>query len=270
MEIQSKFPNFHFKVDAASDSYGPKFWDTFAKGEYEPDTTLTLLHKFDTNTIFFDVGAATGAMSLMAASQGSKVIAYEPISIFFEALSQNLALNPGLVKLVTLRKAIISTREGEYSLTNAVGHSISSIVFDPENSKEEKVSEVLLVNEINTFFKKGKNLVLKVDIEGAEYKIFQDLDLLNLLQELNAEVILAIHPGFFRPIGNRNSKFWHLRHVLFVFRNMVDNFLFYRTLTRVALIYRSNKVKVSSPTKFAIMAAVGVFEFYLIFGKTKA
>jgi len=53
MQLTSNFSNFDFKVDSESDPYGSEYWNSFAKGEYEPDTTLTLLNLFSQNSVFF-------------------------------------------------------------------------------------------------------------------------------------------------------------------------------------------------------------------------
>lgn len=265
MRIVSNFSNFDFNVDSISDPYGVEYWKSFANGSYEPDTTQTLLSLCDNQTIFFDVGAATGTMTLMAASQGSRVISYEPISEFYNALHKNLNLNPQFKELVVLRKAIISTRNGVVSLATAVGESISSIVFDPKNVDEEFVEEVRLRDEITKFYTKEFKLVLKIDIEGAEYNILKDVKLLKLLQELKADVILAIHPGFFRTSNKRSRKTRNFNHGIFLLRNYKDNWSLYRRITPFARIARTNRTVVNSSSKFALMSAAGVLEYYLTF-----
>lgn len=265
MHLISNFSNFEFIVDSESDPYGTDYWISFTKGEYEPDTTLTLLNLLSQNSIFFDIGAATGTMTLMAASQGSKVISYEPVGKFYDALRNNLKQNPRFVELVTLKKAIISTNSGQSTLSEAVGKSISTIVFNSENTQEEIVEEVQLFDEIHKHFIQGFKLVLKIDIEGAEYKILKDKNLLELLSKTNADVVLALHPGFFRPLGKRNGKLWHVKHLMFVARNFVDNVFLFKLISPYARIARSNKALVSSATKFALMTAAGVLEYHLNF-----
>jgi 2-polyprenyl-3-methyl-5-hydroxy-6-metoxy-1,4-benzoquinol methylase len=62
-----------FTVNLSEDFYGKDFWDRVSKSEYEPDTLDFLRRHCTQGTIFMDVGAANGAMTLIAANLGARV-----------------------------------------------------------------------------------------------------------------------------------------------------------------------------------------------------
>lgn len=250
-----------FRVKHEQSLYDSNFWDRVALGSYEPDVLLALKKFVNEKTIFMDVGAAVGVMTLIAASLGSRCIAYEPISKYFLTLSENIALNPRLQGQITLQKSVVSTvNMPTVALQDLVGVSISTIVYPEDISETSNVVD--LKEQINSCTQDLK-LVLKFDIEGAEYKILKDSELLRILQSKRAILILAIHPGFFRPM---NILTLPISKIFFILRNYWDNYFLYKRLAKYAEISRSNGVLVNSPHKFSIMAATGVYEFICHFG----
>jgi len=264
-KIKIKVLNIEFQVAYSNALYSEHFWDLIEHCDYEPDVLFTLKRKLNSESVFFDVGAADGCMSLIAASLGSKVIAYEPIPRHFNALRKNIIHNDSLVELVNLKQAIVSTDSGYSHLENAQGKYISSIVYNKEDTDNANVEIVNLINEINLYAKTGDTL-LKLDIEGAEYKILTDLNLLTTLKRHKVVVILAIHPGFFRPINySKKSALFGAKKILFILRNFYDNYNLYKKLAIFGQIRRSNEVVVNSPIKFALLAACGVYEYLIHF-----
>lgn len=87
-------------VELDGDHYGAPFWDKISMRQYEPDTIGFLEDRCKDTTDFMDIGAANGAMTLIAASQGSRVSSYEPDPKIFRVVSQNVELNPDLKSLI--------------------------------------------------------------------------------------------------------------------------------------------------------------------------
>ena len=87
--------------------YADPFWQQIADDQYEKVTFdfLENLHKSGYE-YFLDIGAATGCMSLYAASTGMKVIAVEPQELVYSALVRNVGLNPSLESFIYHRLPI--------------------------------------------------------------------------------------------------------------------------------------------------------------------
>jgi FkbM family methyltransferase len=65
----------------------------------EPET-VSWLRQFGAHDVFYDVGANVGSYTVLAASRGARVFAFEPESSNFAVLNRNIALN-GLERLAT-------------------------------------------------------------------------------------------------------------------------------------------------------------------------
>jgi len=263
-----KKANISFNVEYSSSTYDESFWDKVETGDYEPDVQFTLRRLIDSNTIFLDVGAAEGCMSLISACLGAQVIAYEPFPKYFEGLLENVRINSEFSNAIELKQVIVSNISGRTQLSSARRKYLSSINFtDFDLELDNKVIPIIdLSNEILNLSINAK-IVIKIDIEGAEYLLLSDLKLLDILGTYEATLILAIHPGFFREIKKSNKLVMKISGIIFKLRNFVDNYLLFKRLNQFAIVCRSNDVKVNSASKFAIMASVGVYEYNIYFGK---
>ena len=253
-----------FEIYPEQTLYNETFWDKVASGSFEPDTLFTLKRNLSQHVVFFDVGAAVGVMTLVAASFGAKCISYEPIPKYFTSLSKNIDLNLEIKNQIIIKQAIVSTFSHPATLIrDQIGHSISSIVYS-ENSNE--ISDVVDIKKEILEYCSSLKPILKLDIEGAEYRLLQDKEFLEILQEKKAIIILAIHPGFFRPINqNKNLFILKLDWARFILRNYIDNYKLYKKLIGFCKIKRSNDEEVLSAHKFSVMAAAGVYEYNLYF-----
>ena len=90
-----------FKVNSEPTLYNHTFWDKVESGSYEPDTLFTLKRHVSPYVVFFDVGAAVGVMTLVAASLGAKCISYEPVPKYFTLLRKNIDLNLKITNQMT-------------------------------------------------------------------------------------------------------------------------------------------------------------------------
>ncbi len=233
-------------------------------GSFEPDTLFTLKRYISDRVVFFDVGAAAGVFTLIASKLGAKCLAYEPVPKFFTLLSENLDLNLEIKNKVLIKQSVVSNFSQPLTfLRDQVGQTVSSIVY-PENFGEASnildIKKEVLENCLNL------KPIIKFDIEGAEYKILRDQAFLRILQEKRAIVILAIHPGFFRPIKKEKNIFsFKIAWIIFVLRNYIENYILFKTLSDFCTIKRSNEEEVSSALKFCTMSTAGVYEYNLYF-----
>jgi FkbM family methyltransferase len=255
-----------FNIDYSSAHYNSQFWDKVELGDYEPDVQNSLKRYIDSQTIFFDVGAAEGCMSLIAASFGAQVIAYEPFESYFKALSKNVRANPEFSHRIKTNKAIISNFSGCVDLKLARGKYLSSITYNDFDSEIDNdfIPILDLANEISKYSQNSK-IVVKMDIEGSEYSLLSDPTLLHVLKNYGAKLILAIHPGFFRPIQKSIPPIMFIKKIIFQIRNGIDNYQLFKRLAQFATVRRSNEIEVNSSSKFVVMSFAGVYEYNIHF-----
>ena len=215
------------------------FWNNFSNWEQNDLDFFSQIT--EENKIFIDIGAWIGPYTLIAASMGMKVYAFEPDKVAFQELKKNIKLNNfkhnpeifnfGLSK--TDSKAYL------YSNTNDFGKSESGLI-NYKNKKNTKRTEIELKNflqEINKI--KNNNLnysikVIKIDIEGGEFLFEKDIyDLVKL------EKIYCIF-SYHHMVFNRNKfkkNFYKMRTLFYqIFVNKIypsNNFF------RIANIFKS-------------------------------
>lgn len=100
-----------FQVDLTNDFYGDTFWDKIENGTYEPDTLNFLKCFVNTKTDFIDLGVANGAMSIISALLGARVLGYEAMPGIWRVANRNIELND-MNNSVNIRNRAISNRGG--------------------------------------------------------------------------------------------------------------------------------------------------------------
>jgi FkbM family methyltransferase len=256
-----------FWVNLEQDPYGEDFWKNIESRRYEPDTVGFLEDNLSSRNTFMDIGAANGAITIIAALLGSQVVSYEPDPNMFDVLKSNIELNPIIKEKVTLNNSGISNKPSTLEFNgNADSSILSSIVVGTIKSKGQLVSIRGLSEEINRVHAdKTKKLMIKMDIEGAEWRILNDQQVLETLNEHHATVLLAVHPGFYRPhkkffkgVDRLAITFWHLQ-------NYFESLRTYSKIVKYAQISRTNLNPVRSKHIFAILVLGGYHEFVLKF-----
>lgn len=203
--------NIDLGFESSLGIYGPEFWHGVSNGSYER-TTFDFIEEAQRSGIeyFLDIGAATGCMSLFAASTGMKVLSVEPQELVFSALTKNLELNPSLATRVTLDYALVQatkeeSKHSEYFTPGAAG----PISFGGLSNKSITMIELL------DKCPKDKRVAIKIDIEGAEFPLFSHKPTIEYLAYRKPLVFIALHPGFRLPLKTK-AKFisrsrWRLR-----------------------------------------------------------
>ena len=256
-----------FNVDPTVDPYGVDFWKKLNSNLYEPDTFKFLENRVGADTILLDIGAANGAMTLFAAAHGAQVVSYEPEEKIFNALARNLSINPGISELVELKKAAISTQNETIRFSRGENRKIiSDIVVDGRDKLQETFVNILsLPDELISLSNKGKKFVVKMDIEGAEWKILNDECSLEALRSVKATLLVALHPGFYRKslpnIFTTNSILRNYRRI----QNLIDSLKTFKKLDRYGSVKRTNLDAVPNKYRFAFLVLAGYFEFVVEF-----
>lgn len=264
-DIDSSFGEF--KVDLTDDFYGDGFWDRIENGTYEPDTMAFLKLNVDQNSDFIDVGAANGSMAIIAGLRGARVLSFEAAPGIFAVADKNVRLNRFTAEVEVVNAAISSidgvmffSREGDKKV-------LSSIVFNSLQNSSIEIQVLKLADVIRKFHQPGRDLVLKVDIEGAEWQLFRDNETIKTLSEHKATVLLAIHPGFYRPYKSLPLGLTLLSKTAWQLRNAGETHRVFKNLLRHAHIQRTSRDFIHSPRKIVALMFGGYFEFILTFDK---
>lgn len=119
--------------------------------------------------VVFDCGANFGVFSILAASKGAEVYAFEPIHEARIILQKTLELNPNIAKNVTVVPYALSDTPGKATFTVLMDTLIgSSMVLDQKGRLETApvttIDEFCTDNSLTVDF-------IKADVEGSERRM---------------------------------------------------------------------------------------------------
>ncbi len=120
------------------------------------------------HSIIIDIGAHIGIFSIYCSKMSKKIYAYEPVTSNYYLLKKNINLNSLGAKIIPLDSAISDEQENLrifLSNENMATHSIFKKSKDYMDFKAITLEDVIIENKIH------KCDLLKIDTEGAEYKI---------------------------------------------------------------------------------------------------
>lgn len=142
---------------------------------------------------------------------------------------------------------------------------LSSITFSGLEDRQIQIQTESLTSAISEFHSLNKRLVIKIDIEGAEWKLLRDHETIETFQEHKPIVLLAIHPGFHRPFRKLpfgltliSKSIWHAR-------NSIECYQIFKSIATKGQILRTNFDTVRSPKRVVALMLGGCHEFILDF-----
>jgi len=145
-----------------------------------------------------DIGAQIGAASILAASRGAIVYAYEPFIDNYKLLVKNIAHNKYKNKIFPFKEAvgIPGTRKLYIHDNNTGSNSLYLILPDFDEEHYEEIKTVSLAS----IFKKHnikKCDFLKLDCEGAEREIIPEIinGLHEKIDKIGGEIHIDISKG---------------------------------------------------------------------------
>lgn len=137
---------------------------------------------------WLDLGAYIGAFSVLAASKGAVLTAFEPCANSFALLERNLSANAAQKQVEAIRAAVVTQKldpvGGRIRIKASLGHNKNgnhwrnSIVRTPAQKGEELVGCVNLDP-----FLEGIDGV-KMDIEGSEFEILENVSRFKNIKKL--------------------------------------------------------------------------------------
>ena len=177
-------------VDGVSFSVSPhRFWKQYRKSGWEPKTYETFRRNLTDDIIYVDIGAYVGITLMWARVLGTKKIyAVEANPESYELLSYTVMQNQLLKSCVDLTNVCVTNKDAELVRFGRGLSSASRITKDGDYS----VSTTTLSSYLNKN-NLSENLFIKIDIEGAECLLMDDL--VNVLK-LGNKCFLALHPPF--------------------------------------------------------------------------
>jgi FkbM family methyltransferase len=166
------------------------FWANAVAGRWEDETFRFLDAVADPEAVLVDVGAWIGPVSLYASPLMARVIALEPDPVAHGELKANIA---GNVANVEIWNAAINLEPGELKLyaPQGFGNSETSSIGEGE----PLIVKTVTFADIDAAIDAASKAVLKVDIEGHEYRVMDAL--IAFAKARRAPVHLSLHPRSF-------------------------------------------------------------------------
>ena len=180
-------------VDAGSHQ---TFWERLQAGKWEPELFRWLKDLLGSETVFLDVGGWIGPTTLFGAQLARKTYSFEPSPEVFAELKNNVALNTQL-----WARKIVLINAGAYFKDEKASFAVAKSGDDSTGSllnigNGEKIY-VDLIDFRKFIIDEGlaeQNVVMKMDIEGAEFDIVPHLK--EHISRSSFTTLLSLHPKF--------------------------------------------------------------------------
>ena len=252
-----------FQIDLSVEGYSSSWWEVFNNKSYEPDTTWFIKRFVNEHTIFLDVGSSVGNFTLYAALKAKRVIAYEPHPKIYSSLLANIKANPDLSNKIIAKKSAVS--DVSQVLNKTLDRTVITTISGASLGEFGVVDVISLKSEIKDIKLSNDNLVIKMDIEGAEFKILRNMENLKVLKNSKAIMLVALHPGFTHPVKeSKYSVLKILRKAKFWARNILELSAIFNALGDSCKVYRTNLNPVKK-SKAIILMLGGYYEFIIDF-----
>jgi len=157
-------------IVSLNDRVGRLMWT----GSYEPELVALLRTVLDPGMTFLDVGAHIGYFSIIAAAlvgEKGAVYSFEPDPDCFSRLAVNSSVYPW----VKTHNSAVANRDGEICFYRSPTQSESGwgAIFDADGKREELSVRVCTLDNWISKERIEKIDVLKMDVEGSEYRVLE-------------------------------------------------------------------------------------------------
>lgn len=127
---------------------------------------------------FIDIGANQGLYSLLAARNGfcQQVFAFEPVSVNYQYLVQNLGINDANSKTLAF-KAAIAKNHGPAQICLKRGHSGAASMRPRQSAKSQRYETIHGINAavLRNLLRFIGCAIIKIDVEGFEETVIDEL-----------------------------------------------------------------------------------------------
>ncbi len=186
-----------------------EYWNLRMAPQYEPEFLrefMQAIQKTPEPVVLYDIGANVGFYSCVAAAYSraikkeSSIVAFEPDAMNFRDLRENLTLNT-FDNVMPLQFAVGDGEENGGVVTlsgeGATTHLSTAEVSD--NVSENRVAPIVSVDTLVKRKKIPLPNVIKMDIEGYEYKALQGMKY--ILSISSPLILLEVHPDYLVRFG---------------------------------------------------------------------
>ncbi|WP_286188803.1 FkbM family methyltransferase [Sulfolobus sp. S-194] len=142
------------------------YYATFIAGEWD-------FLKVKREDVILDAGAFVGDFTVKVAKKAKEVVAVEPLPWAFQLLKKNVEMN-GLKNVVLVNKALYDVEGVKVKIS--------------DEGTGSKIGEEGIEAETTTIESLGKFSVVKMDIEGAEGKLFKRREWLGSIKQIAIEL----------------------------------------------------------------------------------
>ena len=216
-----------FKVIKSNDE---NFWAKYQNDEWEQDL-FNLFDKIQNKDIksFIDVGASDGPITIYNSYDVFQTISIEPENNCFERLKKNILLND--IKNVHCLHGALGLSDKKTIFET--GNEFSDIMFLSDEDESGYQIDVFELSSIIKKYKIGK-FILKIDIEGYEFDLLDNINFFKLISENKPEFFLAIHLGCSSLFKYKIAKYNFLQR----FYNLTKTFSEYKIIYRLLKQYK--------------------------------
>lgn len=158
------------------------FLPLFQSGVWEPETFEVFEYAKDNNKAAVDIGAWIGPTSIWLSNNFKHVISVEPDVVAFAALQENLK-NSNCSNVHVINRpcfnvetdVIFGTNEFNKSFADEGLGSSTSQIKTSKNNEEDRSQKAITLQHLKNYDFFDDICFVKVDIEGGEENILQDL-----------------------------------------------------------------------------------------------
>jgi FkbM family methyltransferase len=162
---------FKFNIDTTYPMEGT----VWLGGTYDRQTTKFLQATLRSDDVFLDIGANCGALTLVAASviKTGQIYAFEAAPALQSRLAQNLTSNPELADRVHLVAIGLGEARGKLFYQEDPGFRGNGSLFSDGALANALAVEIITLDEWIAVNAVPRVNVIKIDVEGMEYAVFQ-------------------------------------------------------------------------------------------------
>lgn len=152
--------------------------------QFEREETAFLGNFVQDGFVCLDIGSNVGYYSILFASKGAKVHAFDPVRENVALLSLTGALNPSLA--IELRNCAIGDENGSIDFYIPEQTSLARIQSNSKAKGEDKrIVELITIDQLDL----PRVDVVKIDVEGAEEKVIKGM--LNTLERCKPKLLMV-------------------------------------------------------------------------------
>lgn len=158
------------------------------------------------NPCFWDIGAAQGLYSILAAKKGAIVIAIDPDPLSIRSLKENIDLNAEVKNKIQIIPHALGEKDSHVIIFyDQVGGRAASLRKTQKLESKRNVS-MFMLDTLVYVMKVPPPSVIKFDVEGAENNVLKGGRKLLTSKLKPIHIFIEIHPDFLPKFGSSSQE----------------------------------------------------------------